>query len=55
MKAFNIQWDTDGDMKLFNNLPKEIQIPDGITDEDDISDYISNETGFCHFGFDLEY
>ena len=23
MKAFNIQWDTDGDMKLFNNLPKE--------------------------------
>lgn len=55
MKGFNIQWDTDGDMKLFNNLPKEIQIPDGIIDEDDVSDYISNETGFCHFGFDLEY
>ena len=55
MKAFNIQWDTDGDMELFNNLPKEIQIPDGITDEDDVSDYISTETGFCHFGFDLEY
>ena len=55
MKAFNIQWDTDGDMKLFDNLPQEIQIPDGITDEDDVSDYISNKTGFCHFGFDLEY
>lgn len=55
MKAFNIQWDTDGDMELFENLPKEIQIPDGITDEDDVSDYISNKIGFCHFGFDLEY
>lgn len=65
MKAFNIQWDTDGDMKLFKSLPKEIEIPqdvieeaiddNGIVDDDVVSDYISNEIGFCHFGFDLEY
>ena len=41
MKAFNIQWDTDGDQELLGSLPKEIQIPNGVTDEDDISDYIS--------------
>ena len=54
MKAVNIQWDTDGDQELFGNLPKEIQIPNGVTDEDDISDYITELTGFCHFGFELE-
>ena len=50
MKAINIQWDMDdGDMLL----PKEIGIPDGMTDEDEISDYISDVTGFCHEGFEL--
>lgn len=53
MKAINIQWDTDGKDV---NLPSEIEIPDGIDREDDdaTSDYLSNETGFCHFGFELE-
>lgn len=54
-KATNIQWDTDGDAKALSKLPGEIDIPDGMTDEDEISDYISNVTGFCHFGFDLSY
>lgn len=54
MKAINIQWDTDGDQELFNKLPTEIDIPDGMDDEDEISDYISDVTGFCHYGFDLE-
>lgn len=53
MKAINIKWDTDGDMKLFRELPFEIEIPEGITDEDDISDYLSDKTGFCHDGFEL--
>lgn len=53
MKAINIKWDTDGDMELLKDLPMKIEIPEGMTDEDEISDYLSNETGFCHFGFEL--
>ena len=50
MKATNIIWDIDG---VEIELPTEIDIPDGMTDEDEISDYLSDETGFCHYGFDL--
>ena len=50
MKAINIQWDTDGENI---SLPKEIDIPEGMTDEEQISDYISDKTGFCHYGFEL--
>lgn len=53
-KATNILWDTDGDDEVLESLPTEIPIPDGMTDEDEISDYISNETGFCHAGFVIE-
>lgn len=55
MKAVNIKWDTDGDDKLFQILPTEMEIPEDMTDEDEISDWLSNETGFCHFGFSLVY
>ena len=58
MKATNIQWDTDGDMEAFNALPTEIELPneltDGEIDYDGIEDFLSNETDFCHFGYDLE-
>lgn len=50
LKAINIIWDTDGENI---SLPTEIDIPEGITDEEEISDYISNKTGFCHCGFEL--
>lgn len=53
MKAINIKWDTDGDMELLLELPTEIEIPEDMTDEDEISDYLSDETGFCHYGFEL--
>lgn len=52
MKAINIIWDVDNDKDL-EFLPTEIEIPEGMTDEDEISDYISDETGFCHCGFEL--
>lgn len=38
----------------FLGLPDEIEIPDEIIDEEDISDYLSNVTGYCHRGFYLE-
>lgn len=50
MKAINIKWDTDGDMELLKELPTEVEISKGTTDEDEISDYISNEVGFCYLG-----
>lgn len=56
MKAINIKWDTDGDYDIINLLPTEIEIPEKLVaeDEDEISDYISNQTGFCHFGYQIE-
>ncbi len=53
MKAINILWDVDDDEKELVSLPDEIDIPEGMTDEDEISDYLSDETGFCYKGFDL--
>lgn len=52
MKAVNILWDVD-DQEDLEMLPKEIEIPEGMTDEEEISDYLSDETGFCHCGFEL--
>lgn len=52
MKATNIIWDTDGEDI---SLPSEIEIPEGMTDEDEISDFLSDTTGFCHEGFVLEF
>lgn len=61
-KAVNILWDvTDGaeDMTqeeiddLLETLPTEIEIPDGMDDLDEIADYLSDVTGFLHYGFTL--
>ena len=53
LKAVNIEWDVDLAEDL-DSLPKEVQIPDGMTDSEEISDYLSNLTGFCHRGFGLK-
>lgn len=50
--AINIQWDVDSE-EDFELLPQRVEIPEGITDEDEISDYLSDLTGFCHYGFSL--
>ena len=54
VKAVNILLDVD-DQKDLENLPSEIEIPEGITDIEEISDYITNERGFCHRGFELSH
>lgn len=55
-KAINIQWDIDEDDYECGAepLPLEIEIPNNMTDLEDIADYISDVTGFCHKGFELE-
>lgn len=52
LKATNILWDTDYDDD--GELPTEIDIPEGMTDEDEISDYLSEVTGYCYQGYVLE-
>ena len=51
----NIQWDTDGEDL---NLPRTMQVKldpgDQENWEDLVSDAISDQTGFCHFGFEAE-
>lgn len=50
MKAIEILWDTDNqDVEL----PNEVEIPEWLEDDDEISDYLSDLTGFCHYGFCL--
>lgn len=68
MRAVNIKWDvTDGaedmtkeDMdEILSTLPTEVEIPDYLTTDDeddlldDVSDWLSDEYGFCHDGFEL--
>ncbi len=61
MRVINIKWDTDGDEDLLKSLPTEIEIPvealDGIEYMDDaeerISNFISAQTGFCHYGYEV--
>ena len=50
-KAVQIDWDTDGEDV---DLPTEIDIPAEIDDED-VADYLSDQTGFCHFGFQIAH
>jgi len=52
MKAVDIEWDVDSEDDK-KNLPAEIEIPKGMENEDEISDYLSEVTGFCHKGFRL--
>ena len=54
MKEVEIKWDVDNEEDL-EFLPTEIEIPDGMNDEDEISDYLSDFSGFCHKGFKLEH
>lgn len=62
MKATHIDWDTDGIDPEELDLPSEMNIPDDVISDptnedttlDEISDYLSDETGFCHNGFRIE-
>ena len=51
-KATNIQWSTN-DSHALEYLPNEIEIPVGM-EEDAISDYLSEQTGYLHEGYVLE-
>lgn len=54
LKAVDIKWDvTDNEMddescEILESLPTEMIIPEGMTDLDEISDWLSDETEYCH-------
>lgn len=65
MKVVKIKWDTDDNMKILKSLPKEIDITDEFDindyedDEDqlldDVSNWLSDTYGYCHFGFEIKF
>ena len=62
MKVWDIQWDVDYPEDL-DNLPEEVLVPEDVylgtetKDEaiDIVSDWLSDEYGFCHYGFACEF
>lgn len=54
VKATKIDWDAPASVKKV--LPKEIEIPEEVIEQmmEIVSDYITDEAGFCHNGFKLE-
>lgn len=51
--ATNIKWDVSSD-ELGDDLPAEVDVPSGMTDDDEISDWLTDTYGFCHCGFELK-
>lgn len=45
----NIEWNMDEEDNI--ELPETIAIPEGMIDENEISDYLSEQTGYRHNGF----
>ena len=62
MKIRNILWDTDGGRESRASLTKEVELPSRFDQShfasreewlDTISNWLSDEFGFCHLGFDV--
>ena len=53
MTSTNLLWDADTQEEL-ELLPIEIDIQEDITEDDEISDYLSDVSGYCHHGFSLD-
>lgn len=47
-RMVKVDWDTDGEPN--NDLPSIVKIPDSVSDEE-ISDWLSDQYGFCHKGY----
>lgn len=59
VKCTEIWWDTDGDKRLLKKLPKNVTLTiedycEGDDLDDTIADMLSDEYGFCLFGFNYE-
>lgn len=57
IRAFNIRYDIDDDSGIaVNDLPGELTfwVDDHEDIEDEVSELISDHTGFCHKGFNYQ-
>lgn len=60
IRCFNIKWDTDGDSRVLGTLPQEVFYEGYVFKEDEdqideiLGDYLSDNWGFCHYGFEFE-
>ena len=58
VKAYDIQWDCDDADPEECGLPNEIELEinhlDDCSLDDEISDELSDSTGYCHYGFKYE-
>lgn len=48
----DIIWDYDDNDETL--LPTEFELPEGMTDIDEISNWLSDLTGYCNKGFTIE-
>jgi hypothetical protein len=60
VKAYNIKYDTDGDLEIEKQLPKEMEFDailfaDREYLEEDLADFISGQTGVLVESFDIEW
>ena len=62
LKAINIKWNTDGEKEVLDKLPTGMIIPNELEELykkdreyalEEISDWLSDEIGFCHDGFEV--
>ena len=56
-RLVEVKWDTNGDLGIWHDpldcgLPEVVDVP-GDIHEDDISDYLSDKWGYCHFGWNF--
>ena len=49
--VITIEWDIDNEDNT--TLPETIEISEGMIEEDQILDYLSEQTGYCHKGFTI--
>lgn len=62
--ATSIEWDTDGDIEIQESLPRDVELPTFLYDEydheggesyaDTVADWLSDNYGYCVFGFSLD-
>ena len=43
-----------GELERLVGLPDDVEIPEEITDEEDITNWLSDEFGYCFEGYELE-
>ena len=51
--ACNINWETDGDKEALKSLPKYVELPDDIS-EDEVADYLSDQYGWLINSVDVK-